>query len=207
MKRSDTFWDRVAEKYSRSPVPDEALYQHKLAVTQRYLNDDSEVLEIGCGTGTTAVHHAPFAKNIRAIDLSKNMISIAREHAREAGVDNVQFEVARVDELQVDDESVDVVLALSILHLLDDREVAINDAYRMIKPGGVLVSSTACVGDYLKVIKFIAPIGRFLGVMPLLRIFTSADLRASMIKAGFELDYEYQPKKKDALFLVAKKAA
>lgn len=207
MNRSDAFWDRVADKYSRRPVPDEAIYRHKLDVTQRYFTEDSEVLEIGCGTGTTAIHHAPFVRRIRAIDMSENMIGIARAKAQEAGVGNVDFEVSRIDELEVDDESLDVVLGLSILHLVDDRQVVIDDVYRMLKPGGVFVSSTVCLGDYLRIFRYIGPVGRFLGFMPLVRVFTSDELRASMQAAGFDLDYEHQPEKRNALFLVARKPA
>ena len=207
MSRSDAFWDRVAEKYSRRPVPDEAVYQHKLAVTQRYFSPDSKVLEIGCGTGTTAVHHAPAVAHIRAIDISTNMIEIARRRASEAGVHNVDFEVARIDELKVEDASYDAVLGLSILHLVEDRQVVIDDVFRMLKPGGVFVTSTICLGDNMKWFRFIGPVGRFFGFMPLVRIFTTDELRASMQSAGFEIDVDHKPEKSHALFLVAKKPA
>ncbi|MDX1405794.1 MAG: class I SAM-dependent methyltransferase [Woeseiaceae bacterium] len=205
MNRSDAFWDRIAEKYARRPVADEAVYRKKLEVTRQYLTPESEVLEIGCGTGTSALHHAEVVKHIRAIDFSQNMIDIARRKAKEANVGNVTFEVCRIHELEVEDESLDAVLALNILHLVDDRQPVIDDIFRMLKPGGVLVSSTACLGDKLKFFKYIAPIGRFLGLMPLVRIFTADALRVSMVTAGFTIDHDYQPEKSHAVFLVAKK--
>ena len=205
MKRHDAFWDRIAEKYSKSPVPDDNVYQHKLAVTRRFLDPSSEVLEIGCGTGTTAIYHAPFVKHIRAIDISAKMIEIARRKADVASVDNVTFDVCDVAALQLDDASVDAVLALSLLHLVEDRQTVIDAAFRALKPGGVFITSTACLGDKMKFIGLIAPIGQFFGRMPLVRIFTKDELRASMQAAGFKIEYDYQPGKSHALFLVAKK--
>ena len=57
MSKSDKFWDKTADKYSKKAVPDEEKYQQKLAETQEFLSEDMHVLEFGCGTGTTAIHH------------------------------------------------------------------------------------------------------------------------------------------------------
>ena len=55
----------------------------------------------------------------------------------------------------------------------------------MLKPGGVFVSSTACLGDTMKFFELIAPIGKFLGLMPLVKVFTMQQLRDSLTGAGF----------------------
>lgn len=78
MSNSTKFWDKIADKYSKQPIADEASYQQKLQVTQEYFKSDRSVLEFGCGTGSTAIIHAPYVKHIRAIDISANMISIAK---------------------------------------------------------------------------------------------------------------------------------
>ncbi len=78
---SPKFWDRIADKYSKKPVPDEAVYQKKLRITRDYLRPDSEVLEFGCGTGSTAIAHAPFVSRILANDISSRMIEIAERKA------------------------------------------------------------------------------------------------------------------------------
>ena len=62
MVQPSRFWDRHAKGYAKRPVPDEAAYQRKLKMTQDYLTPDMEVLELGCGTGTTALIHAPFGQ-------------------------------------------------------------------------------------------------------------------------------------------------
>ena len=59
MEVSPRFWDKIAVKYSRRPIADEASYQKKLEKSQAYFRPDTEVLEFGCGTGGTAIIHAP----------------------------------------------------------------------------------------------------------------------------------------------------
>jgi len=205
MHKSAKFWDKIAERYSRKPVADEATYQKKLEVTREHFRPDMEVLEVGCGTGSTAIAHAPYVKHIRATDISSKMIEIAKGKADAAGVDNVTFEVETVEAMRMPDDSVDVVLALSILHLLEDKEQAIAKVFRMLRPGGIFVSSTMCLGDTMKFFKLIGPIGRFLGLMPLVRVFTAKQLDESLTNGGFEIEHHSQAGKDKAVFIVAKK--
>jgi len=205
MENSSRFWDRIADRYSKTPVADEAAYQKKLEITRRYFRPDMDVFEFGCGTGSTAIAHAPFVKNIHAIDISENMIEFAREKAARENVENVSFEQSTIEETHVPAQSFDVVLGLSILHLLNNKEEAIAKVYRMLKPGGVFVTSTICIGDRMKFFKIIAPIGKFLGLMPVVKVFTSDELVASLTDAGFIIDHQWQPNKGAALFIVAMK--
>jgi len=205
MDRSTRFWDRTAERYAKRPIADEAAYQKKLQVTREYFEPHMEVLELGCGTGSTAIAHAPYVKHIRAIDMSSKMLVIAQDKVDAADVGNVSFEQSTVDDLRVPDQSLDAVLALSVLHLLDNKEAAIAKVHKMLKPGGVFVTSTACLGDVNVFIRLFISIGRFLGLIPLIKIFTATELENSLTGAGFEIDYEWQPKKIAGLFIVAKK--
>ncbi len=199
------FWDRIAERYAKQPVEDEAAYQKKLEVTRGYFRPDTEVLEFGCGTGSTAITHAPHVKHIQGIDISSKMISIAIARAEAAGVENVTFTRATIDDFSSEKAVYDVVLGLSILHLLKDKEAVIAKVHDMLKPGGVFVSSTACLGDTMKFFKIVAPVGRFLGLMPLLRVFSVKELAESLTSADFEIDHQWQPGKGKAAFIVAKK--
>lgn len=199
------FWDRTADRYARSPVRDEAAYRHKLAVTQEYLRPDMAVLEFGCGTGSTALVHAPFVGRILATDVSGRMLEIARSKAAAAGVGNVEFRQSAFDELEAPDGGFDAVLALSILHLLADRGAAIARVHRLLKPGGVFVSSTVCLGDFMAWFRLLAPLGRAVGLLPLVRVFTAAELEADLVAAGFRIERRWHPGRGKAVFLVARK--
>ncbi len=206
MTQPSRFWDRMADGYAKRPVGDEAAYQKKLEITRGYLRPDMEILELGCGTGTTAIAHAPLVKHIRAIDISSRMIEIAQEKADVGKVGNVTFEQATIEELDAPDHSFDAVLGLSILHLLEDKEEAMAKVRKLLKPGGVFVTSTVCLGDRMKWFKLIGPIGRFLGLIPLVRVFTAKDLEDSLTRAGFEIDHLWRPGDGLAVFIVAKTA-
>ena len=206
MEQSAKFWDKIAERYSKRPIADEAAYQKKLQVTREYFRPDMEVLEFGCGTGSTAITHAPYVKHIQAIDISSKMIEIAQGKADANNVENVTFKRSTIDEFSVSDQTLDAVLGLSILHLLDNKEEVIAKVHKMLKPGGIFVTSTACIGDTMKFFKVIAPIGKFFGLMPLVKVFTTKELEDCLTDAGFEIDYQWQPGKRKAVFIVAKKA-
>ena len=205
MNQSTRFWDKIAERYAKQPIADEASYQKKLQVTRDYFQPDMEVLEFGCGTGSTAIIHAPYVKHIRAIDCSAKMIGIAQSKADASNIDNITFEQSTIEEISVPDSSLDIVLGLSILHLVENKEDVIAKVYRMLKPGGIFVTSTACLGDTMAWFKIVGPIGSFLGLIPLVKVFTAKELERSLTAAQFEIDYQWQPGKGKAVFIVAKK--
>ena len=205
MAGSKKFWDRIAKRYEKKPVGDEAAYQTKLATTREYFRPDMQVLEIGCGTGSTAIAHAPYVAHIRATDISEKMIEIAKGKATEADVHNVTFEALAIEDLGVASESADAVLALSLLHLLEDKEAVIARIHDMLRPGGIFVSNTVCLGDSMKWFRFIGPVGRWLGVFPLVRIFTRNELEENLASVGFAIEHEWQPDK-TVVFIIARKA-
>jgi ubiquinone/menaquinone biosynthesis C-methylase UbiE len=202
---STSFWDRIADRYAKMPVADETVYESKLAITRRYFHDDAAVLEVGCGTGTTAIRHAPHVAYVHATDISARMIEIANQRADRAGVDNVTFEQAALEDIDMPDASADVVLALSLLHLVADRDAAIANLHRWLKPGGVLVTSTICLGDNMRWFRFVAPVGTALGLMPMVRVFRMDDLRHSLANAGLVEDIDWPTADGRTLFAVWRK--
>jgi 2-polyprenyl-3-methyl-5-hydroxy-6-metoxy-1,4-benzoquinol methylase len=206
MTPSAAFWDRIAERYAAKPVADEAAYQKKLAITREYLRPGMKMFEFGCGTGSTAISHAPFVSHIDAIDISANMIDIAQRKAEAAGIDNISFAVSSIEEFDAADESYDVVLGLSILHLVENKEAIIARVHGMLKPGGIFVTSTACIGDAQRFLKLMFPLGRLLGLIPLVKVFTTGDLVKAMTDGGFTIEHQWSPGKNKAVFLVAVKA-
>lgn len=205
MSYSPKFWDKMAEKYAEQPVDDEAAYQKKLDITRSHFTSGMNVLEFGCGTGSTAIVHAPYVKSILAVDFSGKMIEIARGKAAEAGVENVQFEVGAIEDLKAENARFDVILGMSILHLLEDKQAVMARVFELLKPGGFFISSTACVGDMRATIRFILPIIKMFGLAPPLDMFTAKALVASILDAGFTIEHEWRPRPNEAVFIVAKK--
>ena len=207
MSQSDKFWDKTAEKYSKKAVPDEEKYRQKLSETQEFLLEDMHILEFGCGTGTTAIHHSPHVRKIDAIDISKKMIEIGREKAEAAGVSNLTFSCATLEEFKADSSSLDAVLGLNVIHLVPNRTELITEVARILKPGGIFVSSTGCLGNsYFRFLKILITIFKLLGIMPDVFMFTEDELAAEIKNAGFSIErqWHYGPQNIE-VFIIAKR--
>ena len=205
-KASDVkFWDNTSKKYSLKPVPSEEIYQQKLEITRGYLNANSEVLEFGCGTGTTALKHSPDAKSIVAYDFSPAMIEIANaKKAKQPGADNVQFKVAAVEDIHFGNNKYDVILGHSILHLTFDNENTLRKILRGLKPGGVFISGSGCVKDMNLLIRVAIPVAHFFGKAPAINSFTADELVALHEQVGFEIAKRWDYKAGE-IYLVARK--
>ncbi|MFK8021270.1 MAG: class I SAM-dependent methyltransferase [Pseudomonadales bacterium] len=207
VNQSEKFWDKKAQAYAKSVMSDETLYLKKLSETQNYLSKDMRVLEFGCGTGTTAIHHAPHVHHIDAIDISENMLNIGRERAKEENIGNISFTRGTLSEFNANTDSIDAVLGLNVIHLLPDRQAAISEVARILKPGGIFVSSTACLGgSYLRFIKLFVPIGKLLGLLPDVSVLTEAELTNDIVNAGFKIESQWHHSLKDiSVFIIARK--
>jgi ubiquinone/menaquinone biosynthesis C-methylase UbiE len=205
MPPSSKFWDRIAKRYAKSPIADQVAYEKKLQVSREYFQPEMNILEFGCGTGSTAILHAPYVEHIHATDISANMLAIAQDKIDKANIQNITLENVTIEALNLPDESVDIVMGMSILHLLEDKEAAIQKVFKLLKPGGVFISTTSCLGDTMKFFKLVGPIGHFFGVIPFVQVFTVKELERAITDAGFTIDYQWQPGKGKSVFIVAKK--
>lgn len=200
-------WNKMADKYSRQPIANQKAYEIKLDLTREYFTPDSNVLEFGCGTGSTAILHAPFVKHIDAIDVSQRMIEIAQAKLQPEGVANVDFSVADMDTFKARPDTYDVALGLNILHLLDDRMQVMREVYQALKPGGYFVSSTICLNEKL-MFRLMAPLFLLMhgiGKWPRVFRFTAKRLQADIESLGFKTVHYWQPENSSVLFIVGQK--
>ena len=144
LSKDAVFWSRTARKYAADPIRNMDGYLNTLERTKFYLRAEDDVLEIGCGTGSTALLIAPHVATITASDLAPGMIEIANEKLTAEGLENVTFKVAEVQEHTSDGASYDAVLALNLLHLVPDLDQALDHIASLTKPGGVFISKTVC---------------------------------------------------------------
>jgi ubiquinone/menaquinone biosynthesis C-methylase UbiE len=181
------FWDRIARKYAADPIADMPGYERTLARTLHHLQAGDTVLEIGCGTGTTALRLAPAVTRLVATDISSAMIAIARGKAAAAGCRNVAFEVATPDAAPWPDATFDAVLAFNVLHLVAAREAALRGVHRLLKPGGLFISKTSCLKEMNPIVRVAVPVMRLIGKAPYVGFFTGAELERQIEAAGFEV--------------------
>lgn len=202
------FWDKTAEKYSRQPIANQDAYEVKLDLTREYFTPDAQVLEFGCGTGSTAILHAPFVKHIDAMDVSPEMIRIARDKLEPDAIENVTFSVADMDSFEAAPGSYDAALGLNILHLLDDRMAVMREVYKALKPGGYFISTTPCLREKLifTLIDPLFPLMNALGQWPQVRRFSAKRLQADIEQIGFKTVHYWQPDNGMSAFIVGQKS-
>lgn len=186
--RKARFWDRIAVKYAADPIADMAGYEFTLRRVQGLLSADQDVLEIGCGTGTTALRLAPFTRRLLATDVSAGMIDIARERLAAAPVPQLAFAVADADSPVAASSDYDAVLAFNVLHLVTDLDRALELAMRALRPGGLLISKTACIAEMNPLIPCLAlPLMRAVGKAPHVLCFDAAMLQSAIARQGMDI--------------------
>lgn len=146
MSKSEKFWDQSASNYDNTEEKFEFIHSRSRENTKRYLKDTDIVLDYGCGTGTTACEISGLVKSVRAIDISTGMIEIAKGKAATGGIVNVDFEQADIFDEAFQNGSFDVVLAFNMLHTVPDPESVVQRTVKLLKPGGLFISVTPCLG-------------------------------------------------------------
>jgi SAM-dependent methyltransferase len=103
------------------------------------LHEGETVLDLGSGAGADVLISArrvgPTGKAI-GLDMTDEMLSLARTNADQAGVENVEFLKGYLEEIPLEDESVDVVISNCVINLSGDKPKVIEEAARVLRPGG-----------------------------------------------------------------------
>jgi len=190
MVDSKTFWDKMAPKYAESQMRSVDDYEHTLARTLSYLTPQMRVLEMGCGTGTTALRLAPHVKAFVGTDQSSEMIRIARDKAADEH-SNLEFRVLGAAESAQLEEGFDVVMGFNLFHLVPDADAVLADIFKMLKPGGLMISKTPCLMDKAFgwkrfLVAGMLPILKRIGKAPDVGIWRIADVDRRIADAGFE---------------------
>lgn len=212
MKNPAKFWDKIADKYAKTPIVDEKAYQTTLERTRSYLSPKDSVLEIGCGTGSTALLLAGDVKQLTASDLSAKMVGIGAEKAHEQAISNITFINSDLFDSTLEKHApYDTVLAFNILHLLEDLPTALKRINSMLKPGGMFISKTVCqpakgAPFKFRMLKMILPLLQIIGKAPFVNFMTITELEETIVPEGFDiLETGNYPASPPSRYIVARK--
>ena len=145
--KTQQFWNKQAKKYDYSERQFESAFIEIISKTKNYLNIDDTVLDYGCATGSKTVALAESVNQIHGLDFSNEMINVAIKRKNKANINNVHFLQGTIYENIFENETFDKIVAYGIIHLLEDKEHAIQKIHGLLKPGGLFISSTACLKD------------------------------------------------------------
>ncbi len=186
--RKALFWDRIARKYAADPIADLAGYEATLLRVQGLLSDQHDVLEIGCGTGSSALRLAPFVRRLDATDVSAAMIAIAKEKLAAQPMPQLTFALADADTPGFGQSAYDTVMAFNLLHLVGDLDATLAIAARALRPGGLLISKTPCIAEMNPLIRYVAiPLMRAVGKAPHVLCFNGDALESAITRQGLHI--------------------
>jgi arsenite methyltransferase len=144
------------------------------------------VLDLGSGGGIDVLLSAKRVGQTGkayGLDMTDEMLALANENKRKAGVDNVEFLKGEIEHIPLPDNSVDIVISNCVINLSADKDSVLREAFRVLKPGGrFVVSDVVTRGEILPEIRqsVLLWVGCVAGAMK------ESEYRSKLAAAGFE---------------------
>ena len=180
------FWDMRARTYDQTSGKTYAeTYDRTADLSLKYLKPSDRVLEFACGTGLLTFRLAPHVSHLRGIDISPEMTAVAREKAR--GLDNVEITNTELFDPGLEPGSFDAVAAFNVLLYLPDLSANLARIRELLRPGGMFLSATDCLGARPSVMGLQKLVRSRTGRMPYVAFFTQRGLERSIARNGFAI--------------------
>lgn len=138
------YWDKQAIKRKKLLPLKRERFQKCYSLISYYLDKNNDIADLGCGTGHITFQLHDKVKSIHAIDFSEAMISIAKAQKRSGIHDNILFEIGNIEQTSLEEKTKDAALLCNMLHCVENGDLILKEAKRIVKANGVIITSSYC---------------------------------------------------------------
>lgn len=156
---------------------------------------DKDVIELGCSLGTDLVEFARTGARVTGVDLSEKSVELAKQNFSQKGLDG-EFKVMNAEELEYEDESFDLVYAHGLLQYTAHPDRAVEEAYRVLRPGGEAIFTVYNKYSWLNLMSVALKVDLEHTGAPVMRKYTSGQIKKMLERfSSIEINYERFPVK------------
>ncbi len=188
MERTIRFWNKISTKYDTIVYEKyKPVYDETIALAKKHLDKSDCVLDFACGTGSVTLELSGSVQQILGIDISDQMIAIAKNKAIEQHVENVEFRDIGIFHPSLQAGSFDVIMAFNILQFIKDENALLNRIKQLLSEKGIFIQATDCHSEYRSFKAMVMKILSRLGYYPYIRSWTIRELEKSLENNRFEI--------------------
>ena len=133
----EQYFNTVAGKLGKNYCPGRSWEAIGRALV--YLVPDLDIADLGAGEGLLSLLLSKNARKVCCVDASARMVQIGTENARKNGVENLSYILGNIEAVPLEDESFDLAVLSQALHHAQKPEIALQEAYRILRPGGKIL--------------------------------------------------------------------